>query len=217
MARLARRLCAARLQDSEFRWVEGDAALRVRCASFPLANVPPERADSAHVIFRDAFMTLARWVPDYFETRAGFHALRIDTPANVDEWIVAAGGAHASPPTSLGAGPSTSLGTSDVERFSFLHIMVFSPPSEDAANAAADGARRLGRLRAGLRIGYRRRRHVSVTYVPDHTSRDTRSWHFGSDSDPYRGVAPAAADGAALARALQTTWLDRLTKEILHG
>ena len=205
MARLARRLCAARLQDSEFRWVDGDAAHRARCASFPLANVPHDRADSAHAIFRDAFMTLARWIPDYFETRAGFRALGIDTPGNVDEWvdewIVAAGGAH----------------VGDIDRFSFVHVMVFRPPIEDASGAAADGAGRLGRLRAGLRLGYRRRRHVSVTYVPGHASRDARSWHFGSDSDPYRGLAPSAADGAALARALQTTWLDRLTKDIWHG
>jgi len=204
MARLARRLCTARLQDSEFRWIEGDGADRARCASFPLAHVPPERADSAHAVFRDAFMTLARWVPDYFETRAGFRPLRIDTTATVDEWIVAAGAAHAG----------------EVDRFSFVHVMVFRPPiplMDDARGAAADGAARLGRLRAGLRLGYRRRRHVSVTYVPGNLSHDTRPWHFGSDSDPYRGVAPAAADGAALARALQSSWLDRLTRDIWHG
>ncbi len=201
MARLARRLCAAHLQDSEFRWVEGDAAHRARCASFPLADVPRERADSAHLVFRDAFMTLARWVPDYFETRAGFRALRIDTPVNVDEWIVAAGAAHAG----------------DVDRFSVVHVMVFRPPIEDVSGAAANGAARLGRLRAGLTLGYRRRRHVSVTYVPGHSSRDSGSWHFGSDSDPYRGVAPPAADGASLARSLQSSWLDRLTKDIWHG
>jgi len=204
MARLARRLCAARLQDSEFRWIEGDAANRARCASFPLAQVPPERADSAHAVFRDAFMTLARWVPDYFETRAGFRPLRIDTNATVDEWVVAAGAAHAG----------------EAERFSFVHVMVFRPPIpliNDGRGAAADGAARLGRLRAGFRLGYRRRRHVSVTYVPGDVSRDTRLWHFGSDSDPYRGIAPASADGAALARALQSSWLDRLTKDIWHG
>ena len=201
MARLARRLCAARLQDSEFRWIEGDAANRARCASFPLATVPPERADGAHAAFRDAFMTLARWVPHFFETRAGFRTLRIDANATLDEWIVAAGAAHGG----------------EVDRFSFVHVMVFRPPIEDARGAAADGAARLGRLRAGLRLGYRRRRHVSVTYVPGNLSRDTRPWHFGSDSDPYRGVAPAAADGASLARALQSSWLDRLIKDIWHG
>ena len=201
MARLARRLCGARLQDSEFRWIEGDAANRVRCASFPLAHVPPGRADSGHAAFRDVFMTLARWVPDYFETRAGFRPLRIDTQATVDEWIVAAGAAHAG----------------EVDRFSFVHVMVFRPLIEDARGAAADGAARLGRLRAGLRIGYRRRRHVSVTYVPGNLNPDPRPWHFGSDSDPYRRVAPAVLDGASLARALQSSWLDRLTKEIWHG
>ena len=189
------------LQDSEFRWIEGDAAHRTRCASFPLVHVPPERAGSAHAVFRDAFMTLARWVPDYFETRAGFRALRIDPDADVDEWTIAAGAAHAG----------------EVDRFSFVHVMVFRPLIEDAHGAAADGAARLGRLRAGLSLGYRRRRHVSITYVPGKEARETRPWHVGSDADPYRGVAPATADTAALARALQSSWLDRLTKDIWHG
>ena len=202
MARLARRLCSSRLHDSEFRWIEGDAANRARCASFPLAHVPPERADSAHAVFRDAFMTLARWVPDYFETRAGFRAIGMDTTATVDEWIVAAAAAHAG----------------EVDRFSFVHVMVFRAPiTLDHDTRPADGAARLGRLRAGLRLGYRRRRHVSVTYVPGNSMRDLRQWRFGSDADPYRDVAPAAVDAASVARALQSSWLDRLTKEIWHG
>ena len=85
-------------------------------------------------------------------------------------------------------------------------------------NAAAEGARRLGTLRAGLRLGYRRRRHASVTYVPGKLDRGTRPWHFGSDTDPYRALTPRPSDsGAALASALQSSWLDRLTKDIWHG
>jgi len=76
MARLARRLVSARLQDSEFRWIEGDAAGRARRSSFPLGRVPPDAAAGRHEAFRDAFMTLSRWVPDYFETRAGFRPLQ---------------------------------------------------------------------------------------------------------------------------------------------
>ena len=102
--------------------------------------------------------------------------------------------------------------------FSFVHVMVFHPPIDNARGAAAEGAERLGRLRAGLRLGYRRRRHASVTYVPGKLDRDTRPWHFGSDSDPYRALTPTPSqDGAALARALQSSWLDRLTKDIWHG
>jgi hypothetical protein len=202
MARLARRLSSARLQDSEFRWIEGDAAGRARCASFPLAHVPPEQADRPHAAFRDAFMTLARWVPGYFETRAGFTPLRIDVDASVDDWIAAAGAAHA------GA----------IDRFSFVHVAVFRPPIEVGRAAAAHGATRLGRLRAALRLGYRRRRHVSVTYVPGGVHRDARPWHFGSDADPYHALLPAPSqDAASLARALQMAWLDRLTRDIWHG
>jgi hypothetical protein len=209
MTRLARRLVSARLQDSEFRWIEGDAAGRARCASFPLGQVPPDLAAGCHAAFRDAFMTLSRWVPDYFETRAGFRPLRAgaNTIASADEWAIAAWSAHAD----------------RVDSFSFVHVMVFHPPIpviDAARGAAADGAARLGRLRAGLRLGYRRRRHTSVTYVPgrlDH-ERDARPWHFGSDSDPYRALTPMPPDeDAALARALQSSWLDRLTKDIWHG
>jgi hypothetical protein len=202
MARLGRRLVSARLRDSEFRWIEGDAAGRVRRSSFPLAEVPPDLAAGRHAAFRDAFMTLARWVPAYFETRAGFQALRadMDTIATADDWATAAWAAHAD----------------QVESFSFVHVMVFHPPIDEPRAAAAEGARRLGRLRAGLRLGYRRRRHASVTYVPP--DRDTRPWYFGSDSDPYRALTPLPSDGgAALARALQSSWLDRLTKDIWHG
>jgi hypothetical protein len=54
--------------------------------------------------------------------------------------------------------------------------------------------------------------------VPRKLDRDTQRWHFGSDSDPYRALTPVSSDaGAALARALQSAWLDRLTKEIWHG
>jgi hypothetical protein len=96
--------------------------------------------------------------------------------------------------------------------------MVFHPPIEEGRSAAAEGARRLGTLRAGLHLGYRRRRHASVTYVPDKRDRDTLPWHFGSDSDPYRALTPMPSDSdAALARALQSSWLARLTKDIWHG
>ena len=168
MARLARRLSSARLQDSEFRWIEGDAGGRARRSSFPLGQVPPDMAAGRHADFRDAFMTLSRWVPDYFETRAGFRPLRSETKpiASADEWAVAAWAASHRSSRRLEAGPSTSLGAGQVEGFSFVHVMVFHPPIDDPRGAAAEGAARLGRLRAGLRLGYRRRRHVSVTYVP---------------------------------------------------
>jgi len=207
MARLARRLVSARLQDSEFRWIEGDAAGRARSTSFPLSpleNLPADVAADQHAAFRDAFMTLSRWVPDYFETRTGFRPLRNDphTIASADEWTIAAW---------------TEALTGTIDRFSFVHVMLFHPPIEDERSAAAEGAARLGRLRAGLRLGYRRRRHVSVTYVPGTLDRDTRQWHFGSDSDPYRALTPTSLeDGAALARALQSSWLDRLTRNIWH-
>jgi hypothetical protein len=201
MARLARRRCSGRLQDSEFRWIEGDAAGRARCSSFSLRDVPPEMAAGRHADFRHAFMTLSRWVPDYFETRAGFRTLGVETIATAAEWAIAAWTAHAV----------------RAEGFSFVHAMMFHPPLDDARGAAADAAQRLGRLRAGLRLGYRRRRHVSVTYVPGR-DRDTRPWHFGSDADPYRALTPAASpDGTSLARDLQSSWLDRLTKDIWHG
>ena len=206
MARLARRLVSARLQDSEFRWIEGDAAGRARRSSFPLGalgNIAPDLAAGRHAAFRDAFMTLSRWVPDYFETRAGFRPLRTDTIANADDWTIAAWAC---------------LEHGQVERFSFVHVMVFHPLIDDVRGAAAEGAQRLGRLRAGLRLGYRRRRNASVTYVPGQLDRDTRPWHFGSDSDPYRALVPVPSDnGAPLARALQSSWLDRLTKDIWHG
>ena len=203
MARLARRLSAARLHDSEFRWIEGDAGGRARRSSFPLGHVPPHMAAAPHADFRDAFMTLSRWLPDYFETRKGFEALRADSTASPDEWVVAAWNAHACP----------------VDGFSFVHVMLFHPPIEEGRVAAADGAARLGRLRAGLRLGYRRRRHATVTYVPGRLDRDrdTRPWHFGTDADPYRPLTPRADEGAALARVLQSAWLDRLTKDIWHG
>ena len=214
MARLARRLSAARLQDSEFRWIEGDAGGRVRRSSFPLSHVPSQVAAVPHAAFRDAFMTLSRWVPDYFETRRGFRPLRADAIASADEWAVAAWSAHLEGDERDGSRtPMASL-----DAFSFVHVMVFRPPIDTERSAAAEGARRLGTLRAGLRLGYRRRRHASVTYVPGQRDRDTRPWHFGTDSNPYRALTPTASDdGAALARLLQSAWLDRLIKDIWHG
>jgi hypothetical protein len=202
MARLARRLVSAGLRDSEFRWIEGDAAGRARRSSFPLGPMPADLAGGRHAAFRDAFMTLSRWVPDYFETRAGFRPLRTETIASPDEWAIAAYSAH----------------VDRVDTFSFVHVMLFHPLIDDGGRAAAEGAARLGRLRAGLGLGYRRRRHASVTYMPGTLDRDTRPWHFGSDADPYRALAPMPPDeGASLARALQSSWLDRLTKDIWHG
>jgi hypothetical protein len=214
MARLASRLAAARLQDSEFRWIEGDAAGRVRRTSFPLGQAPRDVPAGRHAAFRDAFMTLSRWVPDYFETRAGFRPLRADatTIASAEEWAIAAWAAHVDRDERAGSDAPTG----SVEGFSFVHVMVFHPPIDDGPGAAAEGAGRLGRLRAGLRLGYRRRRHASVTYVP--LDRDTRPWRFGSNSDPYGALTPTPSeDGAALARALQSSWLDRLTRDIWHG
>ena len=201
MTRFARRLVSARLEDSEFRWIEGDAASRARRASFPLGQLPADLAAGGHAAFRDAFMTLSRWVPAFFETQAGFRPLGTETIANADQWAIAAWAAHAD----------------RVESFSFVHVMLFHSPIDDGPRAAAEGAARLGQLRAGLRLGYRRRRHVSVTYVPGTLDRDTRPWHFGSDSDPYRALSPMPSEGAALARALESSWLDRLTKEVLRG
>ena len=211
MARLARRLVSSRLQDSEFRWIEGDAAGRARRTSFPLEQVPADVPAGRHADFRDAFMTLARWVPDYFETRAGFRPLRTgtNTIANQDEWVVAAFHAHER--------AGSDVLTEQIDRFSFVHVMVFQPPIHDSRSAAEAGAARLGRLRAGLRLGYSRRRQASVTYVPGKLDHDSRTWHFGSDSNPYRALTPMPDEGAALARALQSSWLDRLTKDIWHG
>jgi len=216
MARLARRLSSARLHDSECRWIEGDAGGRARHSSFPLGrldDVPSEIAAARHADFRDAFMTLSRWVPDYFETRAGFRPLRPDANLrSADEWTIAAWAANAA--------PSTALGASQVDGFSFVHVMVFHPPIDNPRGAAVEGAERLGRLRAGLHLGYGRRRHATVTYVPGtlHGGRDTRPWHFGSDADPYRALAaPPSQDAASLARAVESAWLDRLTKDIWHG
>jgi hypothetical protein len=224
MARLARRLVSSRLHDSEFRWIEGDAAGRARRASFPLDQVPADLAGGRHAAFRDAFMTLSRWIPDYFETRAGFRPLRADpnTIASADEWAIAAwacpeqgrGAAHVDPDQRA----ESDRPKGAVDSFSFVHVMVFHPPIEDVRRAAAESARRLGTLRAGLGLGYRRRRHASVTYVPGQLHHDTRPWHFGSDADPYRALTPRPSDdGAALASALQSAWLDRLTKDIFHG
>ena len=203
MARLGRRLSAARLQDSEFRWIEGDAGGRARRCAFPLSQVPPQMAAAPHAAFRDAFMTLSRWVPDYFETRTGFQPVPADASASADEWAPAAWHAH----------------VGQVDGFSFVHVMLFHPPLDEGRSAATEGAARLGRLRAGLRLGYRRRRHATITYVPGRRDRerDTRPWHFGTDSDPYRALTPPSDEGAALARALQSSWLDRLTKDIWHG
>src|SRR4029079_10974275 len=150
MARLARRLVAARLHDSEFRWIEGDAAGRVRRSSFPLAQVPADLAAGRPRGFRDAFMTLSRWVPDYFETRAGFRPLRAapNTIASVEDWVIAAWSALVNrDERDESKPPKGSVGS-----FSFVHVMVFPPPIEDGPNAAAEGARRLGTLRAGLRL-----------------------------------------------------------------
>jgi hypothetical protein len=193
MARLARRLSSARLQDSEFRWIEGDAGGRARRSSFLLNQVPPDLAAGRHAAFRDAFMTLSRWVPDYFETRAGFRPLRADTIATVDEWALAAWGAHAD----------------QVEGFSFVHVMLFHPLLDEGGGAAANGAARLGRLRAGLGLGYRRRRQATVTYVPGtrDRERDTRPWHFGSDSNPYRALLPAPAGVARSPHQGHLAWL----------
>jgi hypothetical protein len=231
MARLARRLISARLHDSEFRWIEGDAAGRARRASFPLGQVPADLAAGRHAAFRDAFLTLSRWVPDYFETRAGFRPLRADpnTIASADQWAMAAWacleqgrgagpepGRRACPEPGRRADAGSDTPKGSVDSFSFVHVMVFLPPIEDSRRAAAESARRLGTLRAGLRLGYGRRRHASVTYVP--LDRDPRPWHFGSDSDPYHALTPMPSDhGAALAGALQSSWLDRLTKDIWHG
>jgi hypothetical protein len=162
-------------------------------------------AAGGHLPFRDAFMTLSRWVPDYFETRAGFRPLRVDANASADDWAIAAW-----------AGADAGRGASHVDGFSFVHVMMFHPLIDNVRGVAAEAAERLGRLRAGLRLGYRRRRHVSVTYVP--FDRDPRPWHFGSDSDPYRVLkSTPSPDSAALARDLQVSWLDRLTKDIWHG
>ena len=190
------------------------AARRFHSARSPLSR--PISAVGRHAAFRDAFMTLSRWVPDYFETRAGFRPLRADpnTIATADEWAIAAWAAH----VDLDERVESDTPKGSVDNFSFVHVMVFHPPIEDGRRAAAEGARRLGTLRAGLGLGYRRRRHASVTYVPGTLDRDPRPWHFGSDADPYRALTPMPSDsGAALASALQSAWLDRLTKDIFHG
>jgi hypothetical protein len=210
MVRLARRLSTAHLQDSEFRWIEGDAGGRARRSAFPLTDVPAHLASAPHETFRDAFMTLTRLLPDYFETRKGFVPLRTDAVASDAEWAIAA---HVGRDERDGRGrPMGSL-----EGFSFVHVMVFLPLIDNERSAAAEAARQLGTLRAGLRLGYGRRRHASVTYVPCTRDRDARSWHFGTDADPYRALTPVADDGAALARLLESAWLERLTKGIWHG
>jgi hypothetical protein len=218
MARLGRLLSDARLRDSEFRWIEGDARDRARCCSFSLGELPPEVvASPTHESFRSAFLTLLRWLPDYFDTRSGFRSLGIDPSASADQWAAAAWAANAGHTGSASASPEPrTRQPAPMERFSFVHIMVFHPSIGRGPAARSDGARRLGALRAGLRLGYHARRHASVTYVSG--DQEPAAWHFGSDSDPYRPLAsPSADEGAALARQIQAAWLDRLTKDIWHA
>jgi hypothetical protein len=172
--------------------------------------VPAHLTAAPHAAFRDAFMTLTRLLPGYFETRKGFEPLRTDAVASAAEWAIAA---HVARDERDESGrPIGSL-----DGFSFVHVMVFLPLIDNERNAVADAARRLGTLRAGLRLGYGRRRHASITYVPCTRDHDVRSWHVGTDADPYRALTPASDDGAALARLLESAWLERLTKDIWHG
>ena len=211
MTRLARRLSAARLQDSEFRWIEGDAGGRARRSSFPLGQVPADMAARRHETFRDAFMTLSRWVPDYFETRAGFRPLRADTLASADEWTLAAWSAHVD--RDAGSRQADGIGRRLLVR-----------ARHGVSPAYRRRARRGGRRRETARKTSRESRPRLPAPAPRERhlragqSRSRRPWHFGSDSDPYRALTPAPSDdGAALARALQSSWLDRLTKDIWHG
>jgi hypothetical protein len=201
MARLGQVLAGARLGDSEFRWIEGDLSGRARCCSFPLGQLPADLASGGAQAFRRAFVTVLRWLPDYFDTRAGFRAIGIKPSASPEQWAVGAWAANAEPRVA------------PMERFSFVHVMVFHPSMGMESGAHAAGAKRLGTLRAGLRLGYSPRRHTSVTYVSG--DGDRTPWHFGAGTDPYRALA--AGDGGALSRQLQATWLDQLTREIWHG
>jgi hypothetical protein len=200
MSRLGQVLAAARLGDSEFRWIEGDRSGRSRCCSFPLGELPAQYAAGGATQFRDAFVTLLRWLPDYFDTRTGFRPLGVPPSLTIEQWAAAAWAASVGPHTT------------PIERFSFVHVMMFHPSMGTEPGTHAAGARRLGTLRAGLRLGYSPRRHTSVTYVSGDGERP--AWHYGAGSDPYRLLA---GDGAALARHVQAAWLDQLTKEIWHG
>jgi hypothetical protein len=210
MARLARLFANARLRDTEFRWLEGDKLGRVRSRSFPLPQLPAEvLSDTRDGPFRDAFLTHLRWLPDYLDGESGYRALEVDGRSSAEDWAGVAW-------TATNGAP----GSSAMEAFSFVHVMVFLPATvtprgsaqQDANRTGLRGGReRLGRLRATLGIGYHSRRHVSVTYVPDPGPSD---WHYGSESDSYLALN---AGIAGLSTVLQGTWLAQLTREIWHG
>jgi hypothetical protein len=210
MARLARLFANARLHDTEFRWLEGDKFGRVRARSFPLPQLPAEVLSDPHDgPFREAFLTHLRWLPDYLDGESGYRALDVDGRTSAEEWAGAAWTATDGAP-----------GSSAMEAFSFVHVMVFLPANvaprrsapQDANRTVVRGGReRLGRLRATLGIGYHSRRHVSVTYVPDPGPSE---WHYGSENDSYLALNPGTT---GLSAALQRTWLAQLTREIWHG
>ena len=236
MARLGHRLVTARLRETEFRWIEADAADEARRTSFLLQRLPRGAdAEPRHERFRKEFFRTLGWLPAFLDGHSD-RGVPIDAAAP-HEWVSAAWRAQTD---DLGWPRHASSGESPADRFSFVHAVVCLSADEfrRIADAAIGGARRktgraeqsdeaaaarvLGLLRARLRLG-RRRRHVSMVIAPKTPM--VAGWVVGTSVDPYRrlrslpnqpALTTTASGQAHLASELQGAWLDALTQEVWH-
>jgi hypothetical protein len=211
------------LNQTEFRWIEGDALGRSRVAVFRLEDLPQGGISAAAIAdpaVTRAFLNALHWLPTYLDTRAAFHVpdqreagWTDGARGPVDEalwWSWAAWYAQQRP------GSAAPL---DVDDFGIVHAMVCLPGALVGAESV-DGLSALARMRGGLRFGDTLDRNASLTWVPGSLC-DVAGWRYtgsgATESRLYPGaeygwtVRPTETDIAAR---LIRRWLRQWVKEI---
>lgn len=240
ISRFGMMLIQSKQVRSEFRWLEGDALDRVSSSHFllqdlPSLEIPPD--GHSDPVFRKDFLLAMGWLPHFLDTQRRFHpvsgrgtahrrpvrpkpgsaaardwAFRVwNTQKENLLWTV-----HESSSSIFSRRGDRVL---DIDRFVYVHIMLFLPAAHrEYEIAEVSAAAQLGSLfnGFGLRTLPGRKRSVSITWVPDHV-RASNQWAFdcrGKHDSMLFPVQKTNINPGQIAGRLEETWRDQLIKEL---
>lgn len=255
MTALGKILLLNRLQISEFRMIEGDAFGRMRASAYRLEwmtnqidgqlNLLQAGSSTAN-LFRQKFLNNLRWMPALLDRRRahqtvlshGSHPSRADDRlSSLSKWIGSAWRSQKDLASWSGSNHQYAVGEPDkmadahlaLERYVYVHIMVFLPAllrNQSASQDGESGGRSqapLANLTSVLGIGRIPGRNLSVTWAPARieaaSGRTTDSWAFSARgrSDVHVFLPGQSVEVCTVAERLEQLWIDQILREVQHG
>lgn len=227
---LSQRLRQSGLEQSEFRWIEGDRYGRWRSKSFLLEEMPnivlQQEMEQVRA-YRQQFLLTLRWLPSFLDQQASYESgvatsgwdgfktwLRQSWHGQRENrhWQTTRQTRRRSDQVRF-VDSTLSESPLDINQFAFVHLMTFLPTSLQTQTQRTQ----LGEVGAVLRFGSQPSRSVSLTWVPE-PLQVTEGWRLdGRAWRERRLVKPTADSLNKIAANVIEGWQTVLLKEMQRG